>query len=371
MTAEISQNKQKLTNVALICSKYREATGLEKTQQITISARMIDHSMTGARQAGIDLNRLLRQCGIEKELLKQPGARLPLDKVMKLARYTSIAMQDEATGLLHKPVPLGQFRMMAYATLHAGTLGRALQRAVDFSNLFDHSLQYTFAVKGNQVQITLKRIPGHKIVDNQALDATMTVLHRFAGWLCNERILLDQVSVDFPAPDYHEEYQYMYYGAPILFNQTHYSISFDRRYLDHKIVQNDASLESYIRRAPLDVYLPLDAGGPITRTVRKLTREAFAEQHTAPTLELIAASMQINSQTLRRRLKEEGISFHTLKAQVRRDIAIHHLGNPEASMEQIAAYTGYTEASAFIRAFKAWTGFTPLNFRKGMEVDEE
>jgi len=40
-------------------------------------------------------------------------------------------------------------------------------------------------------------------------------------------------------------------------------------------------------------------------------------------------------------------------------------------MEQIAAYTGYTEASAFIRAFKAWTGFTPLNFRKGMVVDEE
>jgi len=67
-------------------------------------------------------------------------------------------------------------------------------------------------------------------------------------------------------------------------------------------------------------------------------------------------------------MKKEGTSFHTIVAQVRRDIAIHHLGAGELSIENIAYKTGYTEPGSFIRAFKAWTGFTPLHFRKGLEI---
>jgi len=48
----------------------------------------------------------------------------------------------------------------------------------------------------------------------------------------------------------------------------------------------------------------------------------------------------------------------------------YHLGHPETSIEEIALHTGYSEPGSFIRAFKNWTGFTPLQFRKGMEVDK-
>ena len=175
------------------------------------------------------------------------------------------------------------------------------------------------------------------------------------------------MKVDFPRPEYHEEFRHVYYGAPVLYSQTHYSIFFDKSYLDHEIVQNEASVESYVRRNPLDLFLPLDAGGTITQLTRRILRDLFADSFSAPTLNQVAEAMECSVQTLRRWLKSEGSSYHVVKAQVRRDIAIHHLGHPETSIESIAGLTGYSEPSAFIRAFKEWTGFTPLQFRKGME----
>ncbi|NIB42452.1 AraC family transcriptional regulator [Pseudomaricurvus alkylphenolicus] len=341
---------------------------MEKTQQLSISARMTDHSLAGARRAGLDLDRLFRKCGIPKEALKQPGVRIPLDRAIKLQNHCAALMQDEINGLFEKPAYIGTLRLMALCVVHTRTLGRALQRCAEFYNLPQNSLRYHFVVNDNQAEFILERIPGHRILDNYALSSAMTVIHRFVGWLCNERIILNQVNVDFPAPDYQEEFKYMYYGAPVFFNQEHYSIRFDASYLARKIVQSEASVESYVRRAPLDIYLSLDAGGAVTLQVRELVREAFSKQSEPPSLEHIAADMGFHLQTLRRRLKDEGTSFQTIKAQVRRDIAIHHLGHLDSSIEEIAAFTGYTEPSAFIRAFKAWTGFTPLQFRKGLEA---
>jgi len=61
-------------------------------------------------------------------------------------------------------------------------------------------------------------------------------------------------------------------------------------------------------------------------------------------------------------------SYQTIKAQVRRDHAIHYLGHGSMSVEAVAEKVGYTETSTFIRAFKQWTGCTPMQFRKGLEI---
>lgn len=318
---------------------------------------------------GFDLDSLLHNCDLTNEMLKQPGARIPIEKLVKLTNLCTTATNDEIVGLLHKPIPIGFFRMMALSALHTRTLGQAMQRSAEFTNLFENSFQQSFVTKDKRAEVIWSRIPGHKILDNYAIDNTIATLHRFMGWLCNERIILNQVKVDFPPPDYAGEYQYLYYGAPVLFNQKYNSISFDRGYLDHRIVQSEASLESYIRRAPLDIYLPLSVGGKFTQTVRKLIKDLFVQQVEPPTLEQISDRLRFNTQALRRRLKDEGTSFHDIKAQVRRDIAIYHLGDPDTSIERIALFAGYTEPSAFIRAFKGWTGFTPLQFRKGLESD--
>ncbi len=67
---------------------------------------------------------------------------------------------------------------------------------------------------------------------------------------------------------------------------------------------------------------------------------------------------------MRRRLAEEGQSFIDLKREVKRDLAIHYLSGSSLTIEEVASAIGFSEASAFIRAFKQWTGITPFTYRK-------
>ncbi len=340
---------------------------MDTGKSITISSRMIDHALAGARHHQLDMPRLLEKSGITEQQLREPDGRLPLEKVVKLLRHCNGAMDDELNGLLHAPVRVGSFRMMALAAVHSKTLGQALQRCIDFFNLFANSCHYELVIKRRHAEVILTRIAGQRVLDDYAINCILAVLHRFTGWLGNDRIILNQVKLDFAAPEYLSEFQYMFYGAPTLFNQDQISINFDKHYLAHPVVQTEAGVESYTRRAPMDAYLPVGAGGQWTMTVRSRLKDTFAKDRSMQTLEELAEALTMNSQTLRRRLKSEGSSFDVIKSQIRRDMAIYYLGKDQTSIETVAEACGYTEPSSFIRAFKAWTGFTPLQFRKGLD----
>jgi AraC-like DNA-binding protein len=85
-----------------------------------------------------------------------------------------------------------------------------------------------------------------------------------------------------------------------------------------------------------------------------------------PELTAVATLFELHPQTLRRRLSAEGTTFKQLKSDIRRDTALHFLSKGAISIEEVAHRAGFSEASAFIRAFKGWTGLTPYAYRKGL-----
>lgn len=335
-------------------------------RSILIPMTMVVHSLEGARSAGMDIDRLLAQCDITPTQLHQPNARVPVDQFARLNRHISSVMNDEMYGLLAKPVPLGATQVMSFNMVHAKTVGGAFKRFLEFNHLFENSLAYSLVAKGEQAELVLQRRPGWKILNSFAIESSLAFPHRFVGWLANERIVLNQVQLDYEPPAYSREYRQIFYGAPCLFRQQKICIQFDRGYLNHPIVQTEASLESYLRRLPMDNYLPLDACGKTTVDVRNRVNAIFRETGELPDFEDVADNMGCHPQALRRRLKTEGTHYRAIRTQIRRDIAMHHLGVGDLSVEDIAYKTGYTEPSAFIRAFKSWTGLTPLSFRNGL-----
>jgi AraC-like DNA-binding protein len=80
--------------------------------------------------------------------------------------------------------------------------------------------------------------------------------------------------------------------------------------------------------------------------------------------------MNIHPKTLRRRLAKEGVIFSDLLEEVRRAIAEELLVNTELSHEEISVRLGYSETSAFSRAFKRWNSVSPRQFRRDLRVKE-
>ena len=98
----------------------------------------------------------------------------------------------------------------------------------------------------------------------------------------------------------------------------------------------------------------------MTDQVRRALRPALSGD--GGQLESIARRLGVTSRSLQRRLRDEGSSFHTLRDETRRSLADRYLGEG-LSLSEISFLLGFSEPSAFFRAFKRWTGLTPIEHR--------
>ena len=100
---------------------------------------------------------------------------------------------------------------------------------------------------------------------------------------------------------------------------------------------------------------------PLRNQVRECLEGRLIEDSDEAT---IARALNLSTRTLVRRLRAEGTSFHHVKDQLRQDIALRLLREGQQVVDEIAAHIGFESLTAFHRAFKAWTGSTPLAFRR-------
>jgi len=72
----------------------------------------------------------------------------------------------------------------------------------------------------------------------------------------------------------------------------------------------------------------------------------------------------LSQRTLQRRLSDEGTTFARIVDRTRRELSEHYLTEPNVAAFEVAFLLGYSEPSAFHRAFRRWTGMTPQEFRR-------
>jgi AraC-like DNA-binding protein len=83
-----------------------------------------------------------------------------------------------------------------------------------------------------------------------------------------------------------------------------------------------------------------------------------------PSVIQVAEYLGMSPRTLKRRLSEKGLTFRDLVQKIQQDVSLDLIKNSPLSMAEIAFQTGFSEQSAFNRAFKRWTGESPADFRK-------
>lgn len=100
----------------------------------------------------------------------------------------------------------------------------------------------------------------------------------------------------------------------------------------------------------------------------KVSRIILEEmQGNIPSVKMVANKLAMSERSLQYYLKREGTSYIKLLNNIRKDLAASYLKDKSVSIDEIAYFIGFSETSAFHRAFKKWTGFTPCEFREGKE----
>jgi AraC-like DNA-binding protein len=324
----------------------------------TIASHFARAALGGARRLGVDSSDLLQQLGISPELLDEPRARIAPEQFTRLIQGLWLAMDDEYLGFGPVPSKTGSFAMMCHAVIHCRNLEKALNRGLLFYSLFSEGPRLTLTHEGELIRLSLDdskfQDPDHFLTESQLM-----VWHRFGSWLIGQRIRLEQATFSYPRPEHGAEYELMF-PCPMQFGAAQSSLLFHNRYLNMPLLQDERTLRHFLEHSPADLLSRPDDGDSLSSQLRRLLSR---DSPRWPDLEAVAAQMHISPQTLRRHLREEGSSFQELKDQLRRDIAIYHLGRADLSLQQIAEQLGFSEPSAFHRAFKKWTGLTPGAYR--------
>ena len=104
-----------------------------------------------------------------------------------------------------------------------------------------------------------------------------------------------------------------------------------------------------------------DDSASLERRVRIQVSQALSAG--VPRISDLAACLGLSGRTLQRRLSDRGFTYQALVDESRRELAQRLLEGTEYPLAQVAFLTGFSEQSAFNRAFKRWAGQTPRSFR--------
>lgn len=312
---------------------------------------------------GLDPIALLRKNRISPRLLLEDDARISVERFADLQVSTMLALQDESLGYTSRRMPIGSWSMMCHAVIGSATLGQALSRYCRFYQLFEFGLNPVLESDGDTTRLYLQKIDEGENCGPYYSELFLYNSHRFCNWLVQEQLPLQSVSFKYPPVARREEYSQVFMGNPILFEQAVASLEMSSALLERPLLQNEASLHHFLRHPVLFMLTQQFAVDSWAARVRDILRH---NMDTLPDLGAVATVLEIHPQTLRRRLAAEGTSFKELKNRLRRDTALHFLGKQGLSIEEIAYRSGFSESSAFIRAFKGWTGVTPYCYRKGL-----
>ncbi|MEM8581437.1 MAG: AraC family transcriptional regulator [Pseudomonadota bacterium] len=165
------------------------------------------------------------------------------------------------------------------------------------------------------------------------------------------------------APKTTEQHE-AYFGCPIHFGADKDAMLLSEQSLTEPNVLGDEGITQFLVTHLDGELSQIDQSPPLQARTKGEIARALSEG--LPKMADVARRLGLSARSFHRRLAEQGLSFQMLTEETRREIAVNMLREDKYALSEIAFLTGYSEQSAFNRAFKRWTGVTPANYRKAL-----
>jgi AraC-like DNA-binding protein len=190
-------------------------------------------------------------------------------------------------------------------------------------------------------------------------DSALTIAHRLINWGTRRQVRLHAVDVPYRRPRGECDHD-LVYGVSVNYGAERGALTFSTSVLDLPVVRRHEEIEAFLSDIPAVLLSDFRFYSTYTQRVRGIIERCLGDHVCAA--EEIAAGLGISRQTLRRRLQEENTSVSAIRDEVLRTAATDSLAQGGETVSALASRLGFSEPSAFTRAFRRWTGESPTLF---------
>ena len=337
----------------------------------TISIAFVQEALVCLKERGIDERAMLLRADISPELLSAPQARVSSSHYGVLWHGIAQTLDDEFFGLDSHRMKAGSFTLLCHSLIHSDTLERALRRGLRFLRLILDDFSGELEIENGIARIRVKdrrnpltdELPPPKRAF--AYGTYLLMLHGLACWLVGRRIPLLNADFRCEEPSFSSEWRILF-SQNLNFSQPDSGIVFSADYLAMVNVQNERTMKEFLRSAPANFLVKYKNSASLSAQIRRRLR--LLSPAAWPDFATLAKQLNLSQATLRRRMDDEGESYRNILDDLRRDLAIGLLGDSRKNLAEIADTLGFSETSAFHRAFKKWTGARPGEYRSTSNI---
>jgi AraC-like DNA-binding protein len=309
---------------------------------------------------GFERSLIANLSGVNLRELDQQDGRLSLPNYQKLWATALDITKNPALGLdLGQQVDTSKVGIVGHIIFNSANLQEGIQEYVRLFSLVNEAISLSFETDENLGYLQfVHTYPEYYCIPD--MERSMVLLLYRAKALFNENIVWQSVDFQHAEPIYVEQYHRIF-GCTVRFNQPVCQITFKKKYLQLKPKKRNP----FIGRAALQY---------ANNLLKKLFKRTWADKvktliaqslsQGEADIDHIANKLNTSRQTLYRKLKTEDASFQTLLEEVRFSLAKNQLKNSALSLSEIAFSLGFSDLSAFSRAFKRWSGVSPKDFRE-------
>jgi AraC-like DNA-binding protein len=326
-----------------------------------VTSRAIRPLAAGFDALGLRTEEGLTACGIERSILDDGDERITHSAAMRLWQWALAASGDVNLGL-HAALaaPLASFELHAYALLASRDLRDGLRRACRYQRLIHESTLLRFDESPGHGELSHTLGDGRS-APRQAAEFLAALWFRFGRSIAGPRWHAQWLRFDHAAPADTAEHE-AYFGCPLRFGGGCTAVRLANDALDAPNQGAEPAMAEMLDRYAA---LLLDRA-PRADTLASRLRAWVAQGLSSDAISVLSAAraLGVSPRTLHRRLRDEGTSFRSLVEATRQAQALRLLADSQLSIAEVGFVTGFSEISAFHRAFKRWTGQTPAQYRR-------
>jgi AraC-like DNA-binding protein len=325
----------------------------------TVSAGLTRGYLDFAVRHGADENALSDAAGIDRSKLDDPDNRVPFAAYVKLVRAGKAMTGEPALPLLFaEAIDLSEYSVV-------GLLSNASETMMDAAMQLNRYGQLVVEVDiGEGPRFTYEFHDGgawmidHRRNPNDFYELTESTLTRLVTgprrFLPRPHVL--EVHVTHPEPAHRAAYDAIW-RCPIRFAAAWNAMRLDPTIATHRVRLEPQYVFGVLSKHAEQLLKDLESSKTTRGRVEALLMPIL---HTGEIgMDAIAAKLGQSRQTLYRNLKEEGVTFEQALDELRRKLALHYLEGKRVSVNETAYLVGFSDPSAFSRAFKRWTGRRP------------